>query len=273
MRVHRVGPILAALLAACSDGTPSPVPAAQPSRELRYDGATTISNKILPELAALFQERSGIAIRVDRSGTGAGLARLLAGEVDFAGVARALSPAELERKPYFQIIGYDALGVFVNQASPVKALTKAQLKAIFTGQATSWKALGGPDAPVRPCSERHDSKRATLEALQALAMDGAPYRGVKELEDPADCLAYVAATPGAIAAATMTYRIPGVRPIAVEGLEPTPPNVRSSQYVLTRPLLLVSRDLPAGALARLFEFALSPDGQAVIAKTGFVPAR
>ncbi|HEX9402459.1 MAG TPA: substrate-binding domain-containing protein [Anaeromyxobacter sp.] len=274
MRSQSVCVLAAALAAAsCSDGKPATVSPAAPAPELRYDGATTISNKILPDLLPAFEERSGIKVRVDRSGTGAGLRRVLAGEVDVAGVSRALADDELALKPYFQIIGYDALGVFVGDATPVKALTGAQLKAIFTGAATSWKALGGKDVPIRPCTEKLGSKRATLDALQSLAMDGAPYRGVMELEDPADCLAYVAATPGAIAAATMTYRVSGVRPLEIDGSAPTPPNVRSSRYLLTRPLLLVSREAPHGPLAQLFEYALSPDGQAVVAKAGFVPAR
>ncbi len=274
MRSHAVCVLAAAVVAAsCSDGKLAAARPAAPAPELRYDGSTTISTKILPALVPAFQERSGIKVRVERNGTGAGLQRLVAGEVDVAGVARSLAADELGRKPYFQIIGHDALGVFVGEASPVKGLTRAQLKAVFTGAATSWKALGGKDLPIRPCTEKLASKRATLDALQSLAMDGAPYRAAVEREDPADCLAYVAATPGAIAAATVTYRIPGVRPIEIDGLEPTPPNVRASLYLLTRPLLLVSREAPHGALAQFFDYALSPDGQAVLANAGFVPAR
>jgi ABC-type phosphate transport system substrate-binding protein len=126
---------------------------------------------------------------------------------------------------------------------------------------------------VKPCTERLASERATLEALRALALDGARYGRVTEREDPSDCLAFVAREPGAVAAASITYAAPGVRALAIDGLAPTPANVRASRYLLTRPLLLVAREPPSGPLAALFELALSPEGQAAVARAGFVPAR
>jgi phosphate transport system substrate-binding protein len=261
-----------ALLATVACGEKAPATPAV-AAELRYDGATSISQTILADAIPLLRARTGVALRVDRGGSGVGLRRVLAGEVDVAGVARALTAPELAHQPYFQIIGYDALGVFVDEASPIRALTRAQVKAIFTGRATSWSSLGGKEQPVRPCTERRGSGRATLESVQAEVLDGEPYGNFTELEDPKDCVAWVARTPGAVTVATTAFRIPGVRPVQVDGVEPTPPNVRSGRYLLTRPLLLVSRQQPEGALAQLFELALSPEGQALVAKAGFVPAR
>ncbi len=250
--------------------TPEPPP--RPA-EVRYDGATSISRKILVDVGPDLQARSGVALRMESSGAGIGLRRMLAGEVEVAGVARSLTPAELGYKPYFQIIGYDALGIFVNAANPIRSLTRAQITAIFTGATRSWKPFGGKDLAVAPCTERLASERATLEALQTLALDGAPYSHVKELEDPSDCLDYVAKEPGGICAASTTYAIPGVRAVLVDDLEPSPSNVRASRYALTRPLLLVTREPPSGPVALLFDMALSPQGQAAVARAGFVPAR
>ena len=271
-RGHEAGRALGAVvllaLAACGKGEAPPAPA-----ELRYDGATSISSRILPAIAPTLTARAGVPLRVERSGAGVGLRRVLAGEVDVAGVSRSLTAAELARKPYFQIIGYDALAVYVNAANPVRELSRAQLKAAFTGAAGSWRELGGAATRILPCTERLDSERATLEALRALALDGAPYGKVTEREDPADCLAFVGREPGGIAAASASYGVPGVRVVSVEGHEPLPVHVRASRYPLTRPLLLVAREPPRGPLATLFELALSPEGQAAIANAGFVPAR
>jgi phosphate transport system substrate-binding protein len=272
MRCQAFRAVAVALLAtgACGEKAPATRAAAT---ELRYDGATSISQTILADAVPLLRERTGVELRVDRGGSGVGLRRVLAGEVDVAGVARPLTAQELAPKPYFQIIGYDALAVFVDEANPVRALTRAQVKAIFTGRATSWSALGGKDQPVRPCTERSGSGRATIDALQALVLEGEPYGNVTQLEDPRDCVAWVTRMPGAVTVATAAFRIPGVRPVEIDGVEPTPANARSGRYLLTRPLLLVSRQPPEGALAQLFELALSPEGQALVAKAGFVPAR
>jgi phosphate transport system substrate-binding protein len=261
---------VAALLASACRNVPEEARA-----EIRYDGATCISRKILPPLAAALHEQTGVSLGVDRSGTGTGLRRMFASEVDVAGVSRKLTAQELARKPHFQIIGYDALAVWVNDTNPVRALTKEQLKALFTGRVTSWKQLGGNVLPVVPCTEKLGSARSTVDAFQALAMDGAPYGPVKQLEDPADCLAFVASDPRGVAAATAAYALPGVHTVSIDGLDPSPANVRSGRYLLTRPLLLVTREPPPKdtALAALFELALSPQGQAAITSAGFVPAR
>jgi len=259
-------------LAACDRERVAPAPAA--SRTIVYDGSTTISTRLLPDALPLFHARTGITVKVLRSGTGKGLQAALAGDVGVAGVARTLKPEELARRPYFQIFGYDALGVFVHRSNPVRNLTHEQLKAIFTGKVTSWREVGGVHEPIVPCIEHPGSGRATVEAFRSLAMDGEQYgRSLRQAEDPDDCLHAVAAVPGGITPATMTYSVEGVRVVAVDGLEPLPQHVRSSAYLLTRPLLLVAREPPQGDLRQFFDFMLSPDGQDVVTRNGFVPAR
>lgn len=272
-RIELTAAALIACVAACSPRGDRGAPAVAPVRELRYDGSTTISRRVLPEALSLFEGRSGVKVRVDRSGTGIGLRRLFAGEVDVAGVSRRLTPDELGRKPYFQIVGYDALGIWVNAATAVQGLSREQLRGIFTGTVKSWRQLGGKDVPLKVCTEHLASARATLEHVQTTVMDGLPYGPAKELEDPVDCLQWVAQTPGAITAASVGLELPGVRTILVDGLAPSPANIRSSRYLLTRPLLLVTREAPGGPLAGLLDAVLSPEGQAIVARAGFVPAR
>jgi phosphate transport system substrate-binding protein len=265
--------VLVCAAVAATGCSKTPESTARPAPEIRYDGATTISNKLLPEVIPAFRARSGVTVHVDRSGAGKGLKAALAGQVDVAGVSRSLKPEELAAKPYFQIIGYDALGIWVNDQNPVKSLTKAQLRGIYSGKVTSWREIGGKPLPIVACTERVLSERATLDAVRMLILDGGDFGRVKELEDPADCLKAVQSDPSVITAATMTYAVPGVRAVAVEGLEPTPANVRGSRYLLTRPLLLVTKEPPTGATRELFDFMLSPEGQAIVARAGFVPAR
>jgi phosphate transport system substrate-binding protein len=263
-----LGAVLVLALACGRRADAPPAPA-----EIRYDGATTISSRILTAVAPSFRATTGVPLRIERSGAGVGLRRVLAGEVDVAGVSRRLTDAELASHPYFQIVGYDALAVYVNEANPVRELSRAQLQAIFTGRTASWKDVGGKPIRILPCTERLGSERATLEAFRALALGGAAYGKTTEREDPADCLALVAREPGGVAAATAAYAVPGVRAVKIDGLEPLPVHVRASRYPLTRPLLLVARAPPQGPLAALFELVLSPEGQAAIAGAGFVPAR
>lgn len=274
---HSIGPLwLAALASAaalsCRRGGEGAAPA---RKEIRYDGAASIARHVLPPLAPLLRERTGLTVLVERSGAGIGLRRVLAGEVDVAGVSRSLARDEIAQQPYFQIIGYDALGIWVSDANPLRNLTRSQIEAIFTGAARRWSEVGGKDVPIAPCTEKLDSARATLDVVRTVAMGGKPYGNVKQLELPPDCLAFVASDPRGIAAATISLKVPGVHAVAVDGVAPERANMRSGRYLLTRPLLLVTRARPApeDPVAALFDVALSPQGQAAIAAAGFVPAR
>lgn len=50
-------------------------------------------------------------------------------------------------------MGTVAIKFIVNAANPVKALTEAQLKDIFTGKIISWKDVGGADQPILVVAE------------------------------------------------------------------------------------------------------------------------
>lgn len=258
---------LAALSLSCKGGD------AAPRTPLSYDGATSISRHILPEAIPAFQQKTGITFgKVDYGGGGRGLERLFAGEVAVAGVARQLTAGELAKRPYIQIIGHDVLGVFVHEGNGVKGLSKAQLKAIFTGAIVNWKDVGGPNRPITPCTEPLKSGRNTLAVLQSVILDDAPFGPVRESPDPADCLAFVGGNPGGVTVATIAYAIPGVRPVPLDGVAPTPEAAWDASYLLSRPLLLVTRSAPTGDAAAFVEFMRSPEGQAIVGKK-FIPAR
>jgi phosphate transport system substrate-binding protein len=243
------------------------------AEDITYDGATTIGSRVVKELAPSFQAKTGVKLaEIRMNGAGKGLKAAMAGEVSVAGVSRSLSSDELKARPYFQIIGYDALGVFVNEKNPVKSLSKAQLKAIYTGKARNWKEVGGPDLPIVACSEGLQSGRATVETFRNTVLDGGAYGPVKEVDDAADCVKLAASTPGAIGPATMAYAAPGARAIPLDGVKPNPDEVRAGSYLLSRPLLLVAKSRPTGGVKAFFDYVLSADGQLVVKKS-FISVR
>jgi phosphate transport system substrate-binding protein len=243
------------------------------AEEITYDGATTIGSRIVKEAAPAFQAKTGVKLAsIGTSGAGKGLKAALAGQVSVAGVSRSLTAEELAQRPYFQIIGYDALGVFVHEKNPVKALSKAQLKGIYTGKVKNWKDVGGPNLPIVACSEGLQSGRATVETFKSTVLDGEPYGAVKEVDDAADCVKLAASDPAVIGPATMAYASPGVRAIPLDGVKPTPDEVRAGSYLLSRPLLLVSKTRPTGGVKQFYDFVLSAEGQAYVKKS-FVGVR
>ena len=266
--MYGFGPVMSVLCAAALTWASPAI-----AEELTYDGATTIGRRIMKDAAPAFAAKTGVKFTsIGTSGAGKGLKAALAGQVSVAGVSRSLTSEELTQRPYFQIIGYDALGVFVNEKNPVKALSKAQLKGIYSGKVKNWKELGGANVPIIACSEGLTSGRATVETFKTTVLDGEAYGPVKELEDASDCVKLAAAEPGAIAPATLAYAAPGVRALPLDGVKPSPDEIRAGSYLLSRPLLLVAKSRPTGGLKQFFDFMLSTDGQQFVKKS-FVAVR
>ncbi|MGI9102967.1 MAG: substrate-binding domain-containing protein [Terriglobales bacterium] len=242
------------------------------ARTLSYEGASTIGTNIMPDAAKLFAARTGVTFSsIGNAGADAGFKAAEERRATFGGVARELTPEE-KSKVHFEVIGYDVMGVFVNANNPVKALTRAQLREIFTGRATNWNLFGGSSRPVTIYSEKLAGGRATVKAFKDMVLGSEKYGPVKELEDATDCVKDVAADDGGIAASSMSFAIPGVTAIQVDGAPPTAAAVQSGSYPLKRPLLLVTKDEPAGDVKAFLDFMLTPEAQAIVARK-FVAAK
>lgn len=250
--------------------------------DLSYSGSSTIGTSIMKAGAvSAFQAKTGIKFaKVDEPGSGKGVKALMDGQVSLAGVSRPLKAEEKKDKLVGTAIGYDAVAVFVHKDNPVKNLTKEQLKGIFTGQIKNWKEVGGKDAPIAPNTEILGEKRATTELFQELAMDGAAYgAGFKEIDLPRDQIIDVSSVPNSICAASLGLLAATskdvqakVKAISVNGVSPEDRNIQSGAYLISRPLLLVTKGLPKDEVKDFISFMLSSEGQTIVAKN-FVPVR
>ena len=87
----------------------------------------------------------------------------------------------------------------------------------------------------------------------------------------------VAANPNAIGYYGMGYLNPKNRAVAVAKtaagayIVPNEADIRSGTYPIARPLFVYSLDESQGLLKAFLDFARSPEGQAIVRKTDFVP--
>jgi phosphate transport system substrate-binding protein len=155
----------------------------------------------------------------------------------------------------------------------VTALTKQQLKTIYTGQLTNWNAVGGADAPIICITQILGSGRAQMIEFQENIMDGVPYReDRKEVDRQPDQAAALLAEPYGITAFSPAFAPIGLKAIAIDGVAPEPEHIRSGAYRPSHPLMLVSQVHPKREVMQFFEFILSPAGQRIVARK-FVPLR
>lgn len=249
-----------------SSATAQPQTSAAAASAPSYEGSSTIGNTILKELVAGFEASGHKFGSIAVTGSGEGFKAVEAGKASIGGMSRPLNEDEKKLFPYARIIGYDALSVIVNDKNPVKALTKAQLRDLFTGKVKSWKELGGPDAPVELVTEHDDGKHGTIALFKELVLGAEQFGATRALETPDLCVRDVADHPGAVTHASLSAVVPGTHALSVDGVVPSAASVRRGDYPLTRPLLLVSKGPPEGESRAFFEFVMSAQGQAVVAK-------
>ncbi|NTW86105.1 MAG: phosphate ABC transporter substrate-binding protein [Holophagaceae bacterium] len=238
-----------------------------------YEGSTTIGENIIPQAAKAFEAKTGVKFeRIGNLGSGKGFQAVMAGQVSLGGVSRALTPAEKKQNPHFEVIGHDAIAVFVNAKNPVKNLTLEQVKGIFTGRITNWKDVGGASAPINVITEFKAGGRATIAAFKELALGNAEYGPSKEVDKPHWCVRAVGADPNAITHASFAFNEPGTAAVSVNSVLPSMKAVQSNAYVISRPLILVAKGAPTGDVKRFLDFVLSPEGQQIV-KRNFLPVK
>ena len=91
----------------------------------------------------------GAIVQVTGGGSGTGIAALINGATEICQSSRPLAKKEREqirtkfgKEPVEIPVAMDGVAIFVQQSNPLKTVTLAELKAIYTGTVPSWRDLG-----------------------------------------------------------------------------------------------------------------------------------
>ena len=243
--------------------------------------------------------------RVRWSGTNQAYANLVKGKCDLILVARGPSADELklaaDKKAEFDVrpVALDAFVFIANAGNPVKSLTLDQIRNIYTGKITSWeeahpkwveeiatdKSGAGKDPKIIALQrERNSGSQETLEKLVApgaqLIKQGALIVG--SMSGPFNVLTR---SPGGICYSFFFYEErmapvlkdnagkAEVKLLAVDGVMPGAETIAARRYPLVTEVYAVTlKGLdPKSPAARLRDWILSPEGQAVVRESGYVP--
>lgn len=269
--------VLAAILCITSDYSD----AARAGREkikLQIEGSTTVG-PIADAFAEVFGKKyANLSLTVNKTGSGNGAAALVDGRCDIAMMSRFMKKKEFKKAvangvmPVAHVVAMDGVCVVVHPSNPVKELSIAQIRKIYTGQITNWKELGGADKEIVPISR--DTSSGTYETFKKLVMKKQKLtKGVEYVNYNPHAHKRVMTTEGAIGYVGLGFVDKKVRALIIDGVKPSRGTIASGKYAISRPLFLFTNGYPKlGSMAHAFcTFHLTEKGQEIIEAKGFVP--
>ena len=243
-----------------------------------------------PEIADLIeQERKAFIalypqaeIRLVRAGSNQALSDLFGARSDLAAITRELYPEERAAavRGRLELEGFgfarDAIVMVVHPATGVENLAVPGIREVYEGTAKSWKAFGGPDAPIEPVVQPMEND--LTEAFVQQVMDGQPIRAHAVFAgSDSEVVREVSRRPNAVGYVSLAWasRAPRTLRIAsLDGLpysEPDLQAVHDGTYPLTRSLNLYLRTSGHPLAKGFVTYVMSREGQATVHEAGLLP--
>jgi len=230
------------------------------------------------------KKHAASTIQVTGGGSGTGISALINGTTDICEASRAMKDAEKKQlagkagaPPVETVVARDGLSVYVNDSNPIKELTMAQLKAIFTGKVDNWKALGGPDARIIPYSRENSS--GTYVFFKEHVLQNADYTPrAQAMPGTAAVVNAVVKEKNGIGYGGAAYA-KGIKVLKVKkddqspAIEPDDKTIKNGTYPLSRPLFFYTRANPSAEIKAFIDWVLSPEGQGIVTKVGYFPIK
>jgi phosphate transport system substrate-binding protein len=229
---------------------------------------------LVKDIARRFEAaHPGVRVEVQAVGSARGVTDAQQGLADVGMVARPLLPTEAANLRA-ATIARDGVCIVVPRSNPIPGLTAVQVLALYSRTASNWKQVGGPEGPVTLVGI-HENRALAQAFLELFKVKAGVRPDVTALEVE-QALKAVASQPLAVGYATIgvaTVAAPtlGLRLLPLEGVAATTDNVANGTYNFVRPLLLVTREPPAGLAPEFLEFARSAGVRDLIEKFHAVP--
>jgi len=290
LQQNRFLPAILLLLAACASPSASSTTAPSAQTTIENKGSDTMVNLALAWAEAYEAAHPETRLSVTGGGSGTGIAALINGTVTIANASRAIKEEERQQaeangiEPVEFVVAKDAIAIVVNPANPVSKLSLPQLSAIYSGQITNWRDVGGEERPIVLLS------RETNSGTHVFFLENVVRLGQKENKDlfsPDTLLmpssegisAEVRQNPNAIGYDGLGYVTDDMKTLAVaadaEGpfVLPTIATVNDKSYPIARDLYMYTRGQPEGQVKLYMDWVLGADAQQIVAQLGFVPVK
>jgi phosphate transport system substrate-binding protein len=242
------------------------------------DGSTTVGPIAKAFAEYYMSQNKGVNITVSESGSGNGAKALINKACDVADMSRFMKDEEFKAAvgngvlPVAQVVAVDGIAVVVHPSNPLKGLTVAQVRDIYTGKVGNWSEVGGPDVKIVKISR--DTNSGTYETFESLVMSKHKVSPDAEyVNSNGQMRARVQSTAAAIGYVGLGFVDRTVKALDVNEIAATRETVASGKYPIARPLFMFTNGYPkmGSHLNAFVSFYLSKKGQEIVEETGFIP--
>lgn len=243
---------------------------------IRIVGSDTMFELTAKLTEAYMKENPGVSLHVKGGGTAEGIKALIQNKTDICTASRNLKPEEAKLlADYYGSLGLvfliakDGLSIYVNPYNHVKDFNMQQLKDIYTGKITNWKVFGGKDTSITVVTRNPNS--GTYLYFKEHVMEDENYSSSAMVATTTkEIVNFVSKNTNAIGYGGMGYK-KNTFHAKINGIEPNEENVRNDTYPITRYLHFFTTKSPGGVVKNFIDWVLSPAGQNVVRKSGYIP--
>jgi phosphate transport system substrate-binding protein len=240
-------------------------------KDRQYTITIAGSTSVMPfteKLAEYFMlDNPNYVIDVQGGGSTAGVQACLNRTVDIGMSSRHLKDNE---KSLTDItICNDGIAIVVHPKNPLNDLTIDQIRNIFNGRIKNWKELGWIDRKIDAVSREEGS--GTRSSFEELIMKKVEIDDGIMVQDSNGSVKEVVATdPYALGYISMGLVDERVKGLSVDGVTPTPENLKSGRYKIVRPFLFLINGEAGEKVQTFIDFVLSNEGQTILKKEGLI---
>ena len=254
-----------------------------PAKKITWAGCGISKNAFMGEMATAYEKKTGVKIELLGGGATKGIRQVSNKEVQIGGTCRhviekdnSMMAHDEERRVELRPVAWDALVMIVHKDNPVDNVTIDQMRKIFKGQITNWKALGGKDAPIE-LYVRKGKISGVGRTLRELMFYNYEEEFVAKyvVEESATLEKDMVTNPNGVGVTGVSSarKLKGVAKILkLDGKEASYDNIRTGQYLLYRPLYIVTNLQEKDPEVKKFvTFVAGDEGKQIMRSVGTVP--
>lgn len=252
-----------------------------PTIAQKIKGSDTVLPLAQKEAEVFMKKNKANRITVTGGGSGVGISALIENTTDIAMSSRKMKLSEKIKineggaSSSEIIIAYDALAVIVHPSNKVTQLTREQLEGIYTGKIKNWNQVGGDNKVIVVYGR--ESSSGTYDFFKEHVLNNKNYAAsIMSMPATGAIVQSVSQTAGAIGYVGLAYIEKNVKAIDVSFnkgksfIGPSLITAKNKTYPIVRPLYFYYLAADSKQVKSFVDFVLSPEGQTIVAREGYI---